>query len=98
FLIAEVGAIGVSSLRPGSARADVTPPTGQGLKVTTGELKFILQQIKIAERHAATLSASHPCDTLVATPGDGIPDAEQIPDRLTSDGLRAVERACKNLV
>jgi Ca2+-binding RTX toxin-like protein len=97
FLIAEVGAIGVSSLRPGSARADVTPPTGQGLTVTTGDLKFILKQINIAERHAATLSASHPCDTLVATPGDGIPDAEQIPDRLTSYGLRTVDGSCNNL-
>src|SRR4051812_21219082 len=40
-------------------------PTGQGLNITPGDLRFILAQIKIAERHAATLTPAHPCDTLV---------------------------------
>src|SRR3954449_4092467 len=96
FLIAEVGMVAVGSVRPGRAEA-ATPPTGQGFTVTAGDLKFILKQIDIAERHAVTQSVSHPCDTLVATPGDGIPDAEQIPDRLTSYGLRTVDGSCNNL-
>src|SRR3954465_1060510 len=96
FLIAEVGMVAVGSVRPGRAEA-ATPPTGQGFTVTTGDLKFILKQIDIAGRHALTQSVSHPCDTLVATPGDGIPDAEQIPDRLTSYGLRTVDGSCNNL-
>src|SRR3954449_11371425 len=96
FLIAEVGMVAVGSVRPGRAEAAV-PPTGQGFTVTAGDLKFILKQIDIAERHAVTQSVSHPCDTLVATPGDGIPDAEQIPDRLTSYGLRTVDGSCNNL-
>ena len=35
-------------------------PDGQGLNVTPGDLKFILKQIKIAERHAATLTRGQP--------------------------------------
>ena len=55
FLIAEVAVVAVSSVRPSRAKA-ATPPTGQGFTVTTGDLKFILKQIKIAEQHAATLT------------------------------------------
>ncbi|GAA4093679.1 peroxidase family protein [Nocardioides kongjuensis] len=72
-------------------------PVGSGFTVTTGDLAFILKQIKIAERHAATLSPAHPCSTLVNQPGDGIPDAEQVPDILTSYGLRTVDGSCNNL-
>ena len=50
---------------------------GAGFTVTAGDLSFILKQIKIAERHSATLTASDPCGTLVG------PNANQIPDRLT---------------
>src|SRR3954451_13357289 len=70
---------------------------GNGFVVTPGDLSFILKQIKIAERHTTTLSASNPCGTLVNHPGDGIPDAEQIPDYLTSYGLRTVDGSCNNL-
>ena len=97
FLIAEVAVVAVSSVRPSRAKA-ATPPTGQGFTVTPGDLKFILKQINIAEQHAATATVSHPCDTLVATPGDGIPDANQIPDRLTSYGLRTVDGSCNDLI
>ena len=65
--------------------------------MTTGDLSFILKQIKIAERHTTTLTASNPCGTLVDQPGDGIPDAEQVPDYLTSYGLRTVDGSCNNL-
>ena len=40
-------------------------PVGAGFTVTAGDLSFILKQIKIAERHAATLDATHPCSTLL---------------------------------
>src|SRR6476646_223532 len=96
FLIAEVAVVAVSSVRPSRAKA-ATPPTGQGFTVTPGDLKFILKQINIAEQHSATLSPSHPCDTLVNQPGDNIPDANQIPDRLTAYGLRTVDGSCNNL-
>jgi hypothetical protein len=72
-------------------------PTGSGFTVTSGDLAFILKQIKISERHATTLTASNPCGTLVAQPGDGIPDSEQIPDYLTTYGLRTVDGSCNNL-
>src|SRR3954451_22835837 len=70
---------------------------GNGFVVTPGDLSFILKQIKIAERHTTTLSAANPCGTLLNHPGDGIPDAEQVPDILTSYGLRTVDGSCNNL-
>src|SRR3954454_25053056 len=70
---------------------------GSGFTVTAGDLNFILKQIKIAERHTTTLSPSNPCGTLLATPGDGIPDSEQVPDVITSYGLRTVDGSCNNL-
>src|SRR5438309_4829635 len=53
---------------------------GSGFTVTAGDLNFILKQIKIAEMHATTLTASNPCGTLLTQPADGIPDAEHVPD------------------
>src|SRR3954451_11415284 len=69
----------------------VKAPVGNGFVVTPGDLSFILKQIKIAERHAATQTALHPCDRQVW------PAADQIPDRLTSSGLRTVDGSCNNL-
>src|SRR3954465_2872262 len=65
---------------------------GSGFSVTAGDLTFILKQIKISERHAATLTASDPCGTLVG------PAKYQIPDRLTSYGLRTVDGSCNDLI
>src|SRR3954447_15228360 len=91
FLIGEIAAVGVSVVElPGRAAA-ATAPKGQGFTVTAGDLHFIMKQIKIAERHSATLTASNPCGTLVG------PDANQIPDRLTPYGLRTVDGSCNNL-
>ena len=67
-------------------------PVGQGFTVTASDLAFILKQIKIAEHHAATLSPAHPCDTMIGTGPD------QIPDALTSYGLRTVDGSCNNLI
>ena len=90
LLVAELGLLGVSSLRAGPARAAVAP-AGQGFTVTPGDLRFILKQIKIAEHHSATLTPAKPCETLVGTGPD------QIPDRLTAYGLRTVDGSCNNL-
>jgi Ca2+-binding RTX toxin-like protein len=101
FLVAEVAVVAVSSVRPSRAKA-ATAPTGQGFTVTPGDLAFILKQINIAERHAHTLATTpgntDPCVGLVASPGDDIPNDEQVPDRLTSYGLRTVDGSCNNLV
>src|SRR3954447_15913673 len=90
FLVAEVGAVAVSAVRTPGASAAPAPP-GQGFTVTPGDLHFILKQIQIAEHHAATQTPSNLCGTLVG------PDANQIPDRLTSYGLRTVDGSCNNL-
>jgi Ca2+-binding RTX toxin-like protein len=66
-------------------------PVGNGFVVTAGDLAFILKQIQIAERHAATQTPTDMCGTLVG------PAADQIPDRLTSYGLRTVDGSCNNL-
>ena len=68
-------------------------PVGQGFTVTPSDLAFILKQIKIAEAHVAnTTSATGPCGALV---GKG---PNQIPDALTSYGLRTVDGSCNNLI
>src|SRR3954447_2333794 len=91
FLIGEIAAVGVSVVElPGRAAA-ATAPKGQGFTVTAGDLHFIMKQIKIAERHSATLTASNPCGTLVG------PGPDQIPDRLTPYGLRTVDGSCNDL-
>src|ERR1700712_5537334 len=105
--MAAVGAVVATLIGavPGASAAVVNPgPVGNGFVVTAGDLGFILKQIKIAERHTTTLTASNQCGTLLNTPataanpaGDGIPDAEQVPDILTSYGLRTVDGSCHNL-
>ena len=91
-----VAMLPLGALYSTSANAALAPD-GNGFVVTTGDLSFILKQIKIAERHTTTLTASNPCGTLVNQPGDLIPDAEQVPDYLTSYGLRTVDGSCNNL-
>ncbi len=81
----------------GGSAAGVQAPVGQGFTVTPSDLAFILKQIKISEEHALTFTAANPCGTLVAQPGDGIPDSLQIPDRLSAYGLRTVDGSCNNL-
>ncbi|MGB9377356.1 MAG: hypothetical protein WCB04_07575, partial [Mycobacteriales bacterium] len=88
-LIAAVVGLG-SAVLPSPASA-VVAPVGQGFTVTTGDLAFILKQIKISEAHAASLTPENPCGTLVG------PGPDQIPDRLTPYGLRTVDGSCNNL-
>ena len=88
-------------------------PSGTGFTVTAGDLTFILKQIKIAERHSRRTAASHlrPRQrhrrAAVANPHPTTdpmycsallgPDADQIPDIITSYGLRTVDGECNNL-
>src|SRR3954453_23169880 len=90
FVVAEIAAVAVSTVRPSRAQA-APAPAGEGFTVTAGDLHFIMKQIKIAEHHSATLTASNPCGTLVG------PAPDQIPDRLTPYGLRTVDGSCNNL-
>ena len=71
--------------------AQAVAPPGNGFVVTAGDLTFVLKQIKIAERHSATFTSANPCGTLVG------PASDQIPDALTSYGLRTVDGSCNNL-
>src|SRR3954464_14426510 len=75
-----------------TASGRVSNVVGSGFTVTPGDLQFILKQIKIAERHAATATPANPCGTLVG------PGPDQIPDALTSYGLRTVDGSCNNLL
>src|SRR3954452_16669955 len=90
FVVAEIAAVAVSTVRPSRAQA-APAPAGEGFTVTAGDLHFIMKQIKIAEHHSATLTADNPCGTLVG------PAPDQIPDRLTSYGLRTTDGSCNNL-
>ncbi len=81
----------LAMVAPAISAQAVQAPVGNGFVVTAGDLSFILKQIKIAERHSVTQTASDQCGTLVG------PDPDQIPDRLTAYGLRTVDGSCNNL-
>jgi hypothetical protein len=69
---------------------------GQGFNLNPSDLKFILKQIKIAEHHAASYDAAHPCDGLMGPGENQIPtdaQGEELPW-----GLRTVDGTCNNLV
>ncbi|MFZ4718849.1 MAG: peroxidase family protein [Ilumatobacteraceae bacterium] len=71
-------------------------PVGQGFHVNASDLRFILQQIEIAEHHVAnTTLETGPCGALVG-PGDN-----QIPEGgvgITLPwGLRTVDGTCNNI-
>ena len=69
----------------------VQAAVGEGFTITASDLSFILKQIKIAERHAATYTPDNLCGTLIGTGPD------QIPSPLVSAGLRTVDGSCNNL-
>ncbi len=83
------GLTGVTVLAAGGAHA--AAPVGAGFTVTRGDLAFVLRQVQIAERHAATATAGDPCGSLVGAGTD------QLPDRLSPWGLRTVDGSCNNL-
>jgi Ca2+-binding RTX toxin-like protein len=86
---AVVSATAVSGVL-GTANA-APAPVGNGFTVTASDIAFILKQIQIAERHSATLTTAEPCRTQLGTAPD------QVPDELTSYGLRTVDGSCNNL-
>ncbi|MCX6521143.1 MAG: heme peroxidase [Actinobacteria bacterium] len=76
---------------------DAAAPVGAGFNLNTSDMRFILDQIKIAEQHAATATPQNPCGTLV---GNG---PNQIPNAVTGGellpwGLRTVDGTCNNIV
>lgn len=83
--------IGLTTTALGASAAPA--PVGAGFTVTPADLAYILKQIKIAEAHVAnTTSATGPCGALIGT------GPNQIPDALTSYGLRTVDGSCNNLI
>jgi Ca2+-binding RTX toxin-like protein len=90
-LMAMIIAMTNVGVEPIQAAVDPTQ-VGSGFTVTAADLAFILQQIKIAEYHAAnTTPATGLCGALV---GNG---PNQIPSALLSLGLRTVDGTCNNL-
>jgi Ca2+-binding RTX toxin-like protein len=90
--VLSAGFVALGTRSTPSARAAVAPP-GAGFTVTPGDLKFILNQINISEYHSMHLDQdpANPCAALVG------PGQFQIPDRITSYGLRTVDGSCNNL-
>ena len=94
-----------SSGKNDQARAAVAP-VGNGFTVTPADLAFILKQIKIAERHSRAFEGIPDAGTPLNPDPVGDPEycqsmvgpgKDQIPDRLTSYGLRTVDGSCNNL-
>ncbi len=110
-LVGALACVAAAALPTGSAVDRTAPakaavgPVGNGFVVTPADLAFILKQIKISERHSRSLLGTQPgqpanpdvagdpnyCQALVG------PNADQIPDRMTTYGLRTVDGSCNNL-
>lgn len=91
-----VAAAVVASLFPLVGIVAGAAPVGQGFNLNASDLRFILQQIEIAEQHAATATPENPCGTLFGTGEDQIPPGgvgETLPW-----GLRTVDGSCNNIV
>ncbi len=88
-------AAGLVATNPLTAPAGAA--VGQGFTLNRSDLRFILAQIKIAERHAATATAENPCGTLLGSGPDQIPN-QNGQGVLLPWGLRTVDGSCNNLV
>ena len=110
YAILAVAVCTAAATLPSTGKRDVAKaavaPVGQGFTVTPADLAFILKQIKIAERHSRAFEGNpDPGTPINPDPiGDPMycqsmvgPGANQIPDRLTSYGLRTVDGSCNNL-
>ena len=72
-------------------------PVGAGFNLNPSDIRFILQQIKIAEQHAATATPANPCGTLLGSGPFQIPTVANNGEMLPF-GLRTVDGTCNNLV
>ncbi len=79
-----------------SSPVTAAAPVGQGFALNASDLRFILQQVKIAERHAATATPGSPCATMLGSGPDQI--SSQPAGVLLPLGLRTVDGTCNNLV
>ncbi len=94
------GALGLLAVVavPGVPSASAQAPVGQGFNLNRSDLRFILQQIKIAENHVAeTTVANAPCGALLGPAADQIPDDGHVGITLPW-GLRTVDGTCNNLL
>jgi Ca2+-binding RTX toxin-like protein len=91
-LMATIIAMTNVGVEPSEAAVDPAQ-VGAGFAVTSSDLAFILQQIKIAEYHAQHINdnPANPCAALVGN------DPHQIPSPLLSLGLRTVDGTCNNI-
>ncbi len=71
-------------------------PIGTGFVLEEGDLVLIMQQILIAEQHAATATDLDPCGTLIGNGPNQIPPGPNFEQ--LSLGLRTVNGICNNLV
>jgi Ca2+-binding RTX toxin-like protein len=98
--VALAGTLIASGFQPAGivAYAQVVPaaPAGQGFNLNASDLRFIMKQIRIAERHAATATASNPCGTLIGADPDQIPPGTSQTVDLPW-GLRTVDGSCNHL-
>ena len=92
------GALVLSGLGVVGSPAATAAPVGQGFNVTPRDLAFILQQIKIAEQHAANpaRTANDPCAGLLGSGPNQIPSTGQGVE--LPWGLRTVDGSCNNLL
>ena len=110
YLILAAGVCIAAATAPSHGKNDVASaapgPVGNGFTVTPSDLAFILKQIKIAERHSRAYQGNPDPGTPVNPDPLGDPEycqalvgpgPDQIPDRLTSYGLRTVDGSCNNL-
>ncbi|HEY4608900.1 MAG TPA: peroxidase family protein, partial [Ilumatobacteraceae bacterium] len=66
-------------------------PVAQGPTIGASELRFILPQIKVAERHVASATPQDPCAGL------SDPASDPVAGPLIASGLRTVDGSCNNV-
>jgi Ca2+-binding RTX toxin-like protein len=88
--------LAIGPYQPGRIAHAQQAPVGQGFNLNASDLRFFLKQMRIAERHAGTATASNPCGTLVGSDPDQIPIGSGQTIELPW-GLRTVDGSCNHL-